>query len=59
LRQANFSPAGIPVWLRITRAGNTLTGYRSANGVNWTQVSQVAIALPVGLLVVSVTRRTP
>jgi len=25
---ANFSPAGIPVWLRITRAGSTLTGLR-------------------------------
>jgi hypothetical protein len=48
---ANFSPAGIPVWLRITRAGSTLTGYRSANGMNWTQVSQATIALPVGLLV--------
>jgi regulation of enolase protein 1 (concanavalin A-like superfamily) len=48
---SNFSPAGIPVWLRITRAGSTLTGYRGADGVNWTQVSQVTLALPVGLLV--------
>jgi hypothetical protein len=48
---ANFSPAGIPVWLRITRLGNTLTGYRGTDGVNWTQASQASIALPVTLLV--------
>jgi regulation of enolase protein 1 (concanavalin A-like superfamily) len=48
---ANFSPAGIPVWLRITRAGNTITGYRSADGMNWTQVAQTTITLPAGLLV--------
>ena len=50
---ANFSPAGIPVWLRITRAGNTLTGYRSTNGVNWTQAAQTTAspALPAALLV--------
>lgn len=27
-----------PQWLRITRAGNTLTGYESGDGANWTKV---------------------
>jgi len=26
------------VWLRIVRSGNTITGYRSADGVNWSQI---------------------
>ncbi|HYO11048.1 MAG TPA: fibronectin type III domain-containing protein [Tepidisphaeraceae bacterium] len=28
----------IPYWLKLTRAGNTLTGFRSTDGVNWTQM---------------------
>ncbi len=27
-----------PQWVRLVRAGNTFTGYHSANGVNWTQL---------------------
>ena len=26
-----------PYWVRLVRSGNTLTGYRSADGVSWTQ----------------------
>jgi endoglucanase len=26
-----------PYWVRLVRSGNTFTGYRSANGVSWTQ----------------------
>jgi ABC-type transport system involved in multi-copper enzyme maturation permease subunit len=33
-----------PRWLRLTRAGDTLTGYDSANGVNWTTVGVATLA---------------
>jgi ABC-type transport system involved in multi-copper enzyme maturation permease subunit len=33
-----------PRWLRLTRAGDTLTGYDSANGVNWTRVGVATLA---------------
>jgi len=36
---ANNSTAGFtaPYWIRLVRSGNTFTGYRSSNGVSWTQ----------------------
>ncbi len=27
-----------PLWLKLTRSGNALTGYYSTDGVNWIQV---------------------
>jgi len=33
-----------PRWLRLTRAGDTLTGYSSADGRHWTKVGTVDIA---------------
>jgi malectin (di-glucose binding ER protein)/fibronectin type III domain protein len=38
-----------PVWVRVVRNGNTLTGFRSTDGVNWTQVGSdtIAMAAPV------------
>lgn len=47
-----------PYWVRITRSGNTFTGYRSSNGTTWTQVGS-PVTLPmnstvyVGLAVTS------
>ncbi len=36
-----------PQWLRLVRAGNVFTSYRSADGVTWSQVgSPVTLALP-------------
>lgn len=39
------SPGGVstesPRWLRLTRSGDTLTGYESADGVRWSQVGEV------------------
>ncbi|MFI6317095.1 DUF1349 domain-containing protein [Nonomuraea sp. NPDC050556] len=32
-------PVSGPLWLRLTRAGDTLTGYSSTDGSTWTQVS--------------------
>ncbi len=27
----------VPIWLKVVRSGSTFTGYRSSDGVNWTQ----------------------
>src|SRR5213083_602528 len=27
--------AGLPYWLKLVRSGNTFSGYRAADGVNW------------------------
>lgn len=47
----NWNPGTFPVWLRLTRAGNALKGWRSADGVNWTLVSEATLAMPASLLV--------
>jgi hypothetical protein len=36
--------AGHPRWLRLTRSGDTITGYDSADGTHWTQVGTVQLA---------------
>jgi len=36
--------AASPRWLRLTRDGDTITGYDSADGTHWTRVSSVALA---------------
>jgi hypothetical protein len=44
-------------WLKLTRSGDTITGYTSSDGVNWTQIGSTAVALgadaEVGLFVSS------
>ncbi|HET6987340.1 MAG TPA: ABC transporter permease subunit [Kribbella sp.] len=55
-----------PRWLKLTRTGDTVTGYESADGQNWHQAGIVTVALPrdaeVGLFVASpsnyITTRT-
>ncbi|MFG3438897.1 hypothetical protein ACGF0J_16765 [Nonomuraea sp. NPDC047897] len=41
-------PGGVsqrsPRWLRLTRSGDTLTGYESADGTNWTRISSATLA---------------
>jgi ABC-type transport system involved in multi-copper enzyme maturation permease subunit len=37
------SPAS-PRWLRLTRSGDTITGYDSADGTHWTQVGVIHLA---------------
>ncbi|NLW84656.1 MAG: carbohydrate-binding protein, partial [Phycisphaerae bacterium] len=34
---SNTTGLGAPYWIRLVRNGNTFTGYRSADGVNWAQ----------------------
>ncbi len=36
--------AASPRWLRLTRSGDTLTGYDSADGTHWTRVAAVTLA---------------
>ena len=36
--------AASPRWLRLTRDGDTITGYDSADGTHWTRVGTVALA---------------
>jgi len=49
---ASFIPAGVPnAWMRITRAGDIFTGYRSTNGVNWIQLGQTNVSFPPDLVV--------
>jgi fibronectin type 3 domain-containing protein len=36
-------------WIRLQRVGNTFTGFVSADGFTWTQVSQVTLSLPTSL----------
>jgi ABC-type transport system involved in multi-copper enzyme maturation permease subunit len=50
--------AASPRWLRLTRSGDTLTGYDSANGSRWTRVGTVTLAglastVPGGLFATS------
>jgi regulation of enolase protein 1 (concanavalin A-like superfamily) len=46
-----------PQWVRLDRAGDTLTAYQSANGANWNEVGSVTVPLAdtvfVGLAVTS------
>ena len=38
----NTSGLSAPYWVRLTRSGNNFTAYRSANGVDWTQIGSTA-----------------
>ena len=44
---ANTTTAGLnaPYWVRLVRSGNTFTGSRSADGVNWTQQGAMTITM--------------
>ncbi|HYM22939.1 MAG TPA: hypothetical protein VEU08_07015 [Vicinamibacterales bacterium] len=52
-----------PMWVKLTRAGNTITGLRSSDGVTWTAVGSetvtMASTIDVGLAVTSHLLGTP
>jgi fibronectin type 3 domain-containing protein len=49
---ATYTPANIPnVWLRITRVGDTFTGYRSTNGATWVPMGTNTLAMPASMAV--------
>ena len=66
--QANFNtdisgPAvTMPRWLKLTRAGNVITGYESPDGRTWQSVGSVTVTLPrdaeVGMFVGSPPQQT-
>jgi len=37
------------MWLRLNRAGNVFTGFAGFDGLNWTQLGTVSIALPASI----------
>ena len=40
-----------PIWLKLTRSGSTLTGYKSTDGTNWTQIGTVNITMSNQVLI--------
>jgi autotransporter-associated beta strand protein len=42
---SGITGAAPPRWLRLTRVGNTFTGYTSADGTNWTQLASVNVTM--------------
>jgi hypothetical protein len=47
---AGYFPVNYPeTWLRLVRSGNTLTGYASLDGQNWTQLGTATITMPATL----------
>ncbi len=42
--QAGKVSAASPRWLRLTRSGDTITGYDSADGAHWTRVGTATLA---------------
>ncbi len=47
----NTTGLSAPCWVKLVRSGNTLTGYRSPDGTNWTQQGSAAITLSATTLV--------
>ena len=45
------TPSFPNTWVRLKRSGNVFTGYRSSDGVNWTQMGTINISLPATLYV--------
>jgi len=40
-----------PYWVRLTRAGDTFTGYSSVDGVSWVLISSQTISMPADIYV--------
>jgi regulation of enolase protein 1 (concanavalin A-like superfamily) len=40
-----LSGTAIPYWVKVTRSGNTFTGFASADGMNWTQLTNQTISM--------------
>jgi hypothetical protein len=48
---ANTTGFSAPYWVKLVRSGNTFTGYRSPNGVTWTQQGTTTIAMGAAVYV--------
>jgi hypothetical protein len=42
--QGGSPSAAAPAWLRLTRSGDTITGYDSADGTHWTRIGTATLA---------------
>ena len=48
-----------PYWVRLTRNGDTFTGYQSADGQTWTELGSTTVSMPSDVLVgLAVTSRS-
>ncbi|MGC9451648.1 MAG: Ig-like domain-containing protein [Oceanipulchritudo sp.] len=36
----------VPVWLKLVKSGNLITGYRSSDGINWIEVGNRVLDMP-------------
>ena len=45
------STSTAPRWVKLTRAGNTITAFESANGASWTQIASDTFSMPASVLV--------
>jgi len=57
----SVSAAGVaaPVWVKLVRTGSSIIGYRSTDGVTWTQVSSQTVSMATEVFVgLAVTSRT-
>jgi regulation of enolase protein 1 (concanavalin A-like superfamily) len=54
---AGSTSSAAPLWVRLDRAGNTFSAYRSSDGINWLHVGSDAVAMAgqvlIGLAVTS------
>ena len=49
--QTPFDGLTAPYWVKLVRAANTLTGYKSTDGVNWVQVGSQTITMPANVYI--------
>jgi regulation of enolase protein 1 (concanavalin A-like superfamily) len=40
-----------PMWVKLTRTGNTIVGYASSNGTTWVQIGSDTFSMPADMLV--------
>jgi regulation of enolase protein 1 (concanavalin A-like superfamily) len=50
-----MSNVPLPYWVKLVRSGSTFTGYASADGVNWTQVSSQIVSMNTNVYVALAT----
>ena len=43
--------ATAPTWIRLSRVGDTFTGYESADGKSWTELGSTTISMPAAVMV--------
>lgn len=49
--QSTGSSGNKPVWLKVTRAGNTFTSFKSLDGTNWKQIGSATVDMNADIFV--------